>query len=227
MPNDDTDKLVSQAKEALGKARTKFPSPAAVPNAPAAKPVATTLPNPKPSPSLGEELNVKAKNVAEYDKAIPKMHDGGKVDSKVLGDKKEGPVILEKGEKVIPKKDAKMKDKVKEPKGAALMRGEEKSEPKSEKKAEKKEGEAKAEKKEAKNGKKGGKHKHTHIEHLDDGSHVVRHTPREGGQEVNYSAADMGGLHAGLDSNLGGDVAETTAPAAGAAMMSGAAPAKA
>jgi hypothetical protein len=64
-------------------------------------------------------------------------------------------------------------------------------------KAEKK-GESKSSDKEKK-----PKHKHTHVEHHDDGSHTVRHTPAGGGEEVSYAAPDLDAVHDGMEANLG------------------------
>ena len=50
---------------------------------------------------------------------------------------------------------------------------------------------------------KKGKHKHTHIEHHDNGTHTVRHTPAAGGPEVSYAANDMDGVHDGLEEHVG------------------------
>ena len=47
------------------------------------------------------------------------------------------------------------------------------------------------------------KHKHTHIEHHDDGSHTVRHTPQGGGEEISYAAPDMDAVHDGLEQHVG------------------------
>ena len=47
------------------------------------------------------------------------------------------------------------------------------------------------------------KHKSTHIEHHDNGTHTMRHTPRDGGPEVSYSVPDLDGVHDGLEENLG------------------------
>lgn len=120
--------------------------------------------------------------------SMPIMHDGGVV-------KKTEPVLMEKGEGVIPK--AKMQNA-----DLGAMAGA------------KKEAGAKAG---AGAGKKAAvKHKHTHIEHHDNGSHTVRHTPRGGGEEVSYSAPDMAGVHAGLDANVGQPAAAPMAAAGGA-----------
>lgn len=52
----------------------------------------------------------------------------------------------------------------------------------------------------------------TTIDHHTDGkSHTVKHMPAGGGQVESYSAADLAGVHAGLDKNLG----ETDEPEAG------------
>jgi hypothetical protein len=71
----------------------------------------------------------------------------------------------------------------------------------------------------SKDGKKTRKHKHTHIEHHDDGSHTVRHTPVDGGQEVSYSKPDLDGVHDGLEEHIGDPNAdeEQAEPAAEAA----------
>jgi hypothetical protein len=195
MPN-DIDSKVAGAKSALAGAERKFPSPKIL-VAPAAK-IAMPAPAPKTAgESLAAELGAKQENVKEYIKAMPKMHKGGVV-------KKDGPAILKKGEVVRTAEQEKaMEDKKKntpkEPKKAAELMGGKKS-AKDGEKSDKKDA-----KSEAKDGKKGGKHKHTHVEHLDDGSHVVRHIPRGGGDEVSYSSPDMAGLHSGLDANLGGN----------------------
>jgi hypothetical protein len=47
------------------------------------------------------------------------------------------------------------------------------------------------------------KHKNTHVEHLDDGSHVTTHIPRDGSPEVKYSSRDLDGVHDGLEEHLG------------------------
>ena len=47
------------------------------------------------------------------------------------------------------------------------------------------------------------KHKHTHIEHHDDGSHTVRHTPQGGGEETSYTAPDFDAVHDGLEQHVG------------------------
>lgn len=120
-------------------------------------------------------------------KSMPIMHTGGVV-------KKTEPVLMEKGEGVIPK--AKMKNA-----DLGKMAGAKKEEPK----------------------KSAVKHKHTHIEHHDDGSHTIRHTPRDGGDEVSYSKPDMAGVHQGLDANVGqpaaAPMADAGAGAAGGAPM--------
>jgi len=70
--------------------------------------------------------------------------------------------------------------------------------------------------------KKKPRFKHTHIEHHDDGSHTIRHTPAttgpEGkpGEEMSYSRPDMEGLHAGLDENLAGQGEPMESPGGGA-----------
>lgn len=71
-----------------------------------------------------------------------------------------------------------------------------------------KKSEKKSEKKAAK-----PKHRHTHIEHLDDGSHVIRRTPQDGGEEVTSSAPDDAGLISNMQSNLGGGEGEEAQPA--------------
>lgn len=49
---------------------------------------------------------------------------------------------------------------------------------------------------------KKAKHKHTHIEHHDDGSHTIRHSGA--GDEVSYAAPDMDAVHDGLEQHIGG-----------------------
>ena len=51
--------------------------------------------------------------------------------------------------------------------------------------------------------KKKARMKHTHIEHHADGSHTIRHTPMEGGEEVSYSKPDLDGVHDGLEEHVG------------------------
>ena len=45
-------------------------------------------------------------------------------------------------------------------------------------------------------------HKSTHIEHHGDKSHTVRHT-HEDGTEKSYAAADLDGVHDGLEEHMG------------------------
>ena len=45
------------------------------------------------------------------------------------------------------------------------------------------------------------KHKHTHIEHHDNGTHTVRHTGAD--SEVSYAANDLDGVHDGLEQHVG------------------------
>jgi len=45
--------------------------------------------------------------------------------------------------------------------------------------------------------------KSTHIDHHPDGSHTVRHTPMEGGEEVSYAKPDLDGVHDGLEEHVG------------------------
>lgn len=56
------------------------------------------------------------------------------------------------------------------------------------------------------------KHKHTHIEHHDDGSHTVRHTPEGGGPEVSYAAPDLDAVHDGMEEHVGDPNAAQAAP---------------
>lgn len=58
-------------------------------------------------------------------------------------------------------------------------------------------------KSEPKSSSKKSKHKHTHIEHHENGSHTVRHTPAEGGPDVSYAAPDMDAVHDGLEEHVG------------------------
>lgn len=51
--------------------------------------------------------------------------------------------------------------------------------------------------------KKKHKMKHTHIEHHEDGTHTVRHTPAGGGEEMSYSRPDMAGVIQGLQQHVG------------------------
>jgi hypothetical protein len=71
------------------------------------------------------------------------------------------------------------------------------------------------------------KHKHTHIEHHEDGSHTVRHTPMGGGEEVSYSKPDLDGVHDGLEEHVGeanGDEGQMAAAEPQAMPTQGAAP---
>lgn len=47
------------------------------------------------------------------------------------------------------------------------------------------------------------KHKHTHIEHHENGTHTVRHTPVGGGEEASYAAQDLDAVHDGLEHHVG------------------------
>ena len=49
----------------------------------------------------------------------------------------------------------------------------------------------------------GRKHKHTHIEHHENGTHTVRHTPVGGGEDTSYAAQDLDGVHDGLEHHVG------------------------
>ena len=92
------------------------------------------------------------------------------------------------------------------PKSAKMGAGAEAGKPKA----------AASDKKPAAGGKK--KHKHTHIEHHDDGSHTVRHTPADGGADTSYAAQDLDGVHDGLEAHVGdanGDADQQQAPDAG------------
>ena len=94
------------------------------------------------------------------------------------------------------------------PKSAKMGAGAEAGKPKA----------AASDKKPAAGGKK--KHKHTHIEHHDDGSHTVRHTPADGGADTSYAAQDLDGVHDGLEAHVGdangGEGAEPQSADAGA-----------
>lgn len=94
------------------------------------------------------------------------------------------------------------------PKSAKMGAGAEAGKPKA----------AASDKKPAAGGKK--KHKHTHIEHHDDGSHTVRHTPADGGADTSYAAQDLDGVHDGLEHHVGepngGEGAEPQSADAGA-----------
>ena len=52
-------------------------------------------------------------------------------------------------------------------------------------------------------GEKKTKHKHTHIEHHDNGTHTTRHTPADGGPDVSYASQDLDGVHDGLEHHVG------------------------
>jgi hypothetical protein len=91
---------VKGAKSALAHARAAFPQPKAVPNA---TPRATSTPATpvKAAPTTGDELKAKEDNVAQYLKAVPKMHNGGPV----VGD---GPRNLKDGEHVLTAAEVKI-----------------------------------------------------------------------------------------------------------------------
>ena len=75
------------------------------------------------------------------------------------------------------------------------------------------------------------KHKHTHIEHHDDGSHTVRHSGD--GNETSYAAPDLDAVHDGLEQHIGdpnggeGQAPPTDPMAAGGAPSAAPAPAPA
>jgi hypothetical protein len=64
------------------------------------------------------------------------------------------------------------------------------------------------------------KHKHTHIEHHENGTHTVRHTPVGGGEDTSYAAQDLDAVHDGLEHHVGeangGEGAEPQSADAGA-----------
>jgi hypothetical protein len=62
-----------------------------------------------------------------------------------------------------------------------------------------------AEKEKEKKHKKHAGHgyKSTHIEHHDDGSHTVRHDHENPDQSKSYAAADLDGVHDGMEDHLG------------------------
>ena len=192
------DDAVSKAKSVLAGAK-KFSSEAD-PTGSMAKPAPAANPMPKakvasaPTAGGGDGgvRDQNQKTAAEEGAKIgmhfmPIMHKGGVV-------KKTEPVLMEKGEGVIPKDKMKNAD-------LGKMAGAKKDEAPA-----KKEMKGKA------------KHKHTHIEHHDDGTHTVRHTPKGGGDEVSYSRPDLAGVVDGLHENLG----QPAAPAAGPDMAGGA-----
>jgi hypothetical protein len=49
----------------------------------------------------------------------------------------------------------------------------------------------------------GPKYHRTEIEHHLDGSHTVRHHRIDGGPHVSYAAADLDGIHDGLEDHIG------------------------
>jgi hypothetical protein len=69
------------------------------------------------------------------------------------------------------------------------------------------------------------KHKHTHIEHHDNGTHTTRHTPVGGGEETSYASQDLDGVHDGLEQHVGepnGDEAQPQMAGGGAPEPGGA-----
>lgn len=97
---DGVNDAVSAAKGALAHAEKTFPSSMApkssVPSPAAPKQAAAPAPK---APTLGDELRVKAQNVAEYTKNAPKMHKGGPV-------KADGVYNLRAGEHVLTEDEA-------------------------------------------------------------------------------------------------------------------------
>jgi hypothetical protein len=136
----------------------------------------------------------------------PKFHKGGTVPEDGTYDMKKGEVVR------TPEQEKKMQEKMKTPsKAEALMTQDEPKTPKVESKP-KVDAKESVEKSAGKSNKGKVKHKHTHIEHHDDGSHTVRHTPAGGGDEVSYASPNLQGVHAGLDQHVGG--AQAAAPMA-------------
>lgn len=68
----------------------------------------------------------------------------------------------------------------------------------------------KSEKKAPAKKKKGGKHKRTEIDHHPDGSHTTKHFGHDPADDTSYASADLDGLKAGLDKNLGAGPVEPT-----------------
>ena len=89
--------VLAGAKNALKTADRMFPSSMA-PKAPA--PVSAPKTSGKPAITTGDELRVKARNVSEYAKALPKLHNGGPV-------KADGGYDLQAGEHVLTAAEAK------------------------------------------------------------------------------------------------------------------------
>lgn len=147
----------------------------------ATTPVAKAASKPTHAPST---WGAATRSILENNGQLPKMHKGGVVPGKP-GEEKV--VKLEAGEKVTPAKDTKMAE-------------EKKAKPLSVKDVLAKDKKSKEEKT---SGKK-KKYRHTHIEHHADGSHTIRHTPAESGEETSYSRPDTAGMMQGLQDNLGG-----------------------
>lgn len=144
-------------------------------------PVAKAASKPTNAPST---WGAATRSILNNNGQLPKMHKGGVVPGRP-GEEKV--VKLEAGEKVTPAKDTKMAE-------------EKKAKPLSVKDVLAKDKKSKEEKT---SGKK-KKYRHTHIEHHADGSHTIRHTPAEGGEEMSYSRPDTAGMMQGLQDNLGG-----------------------
>lgn len=153
MPQDAVSSAVANAKKALDEANKMFPSPAPKPK-PAATPKAPATPK---TPSVGDELKVKAHNIDEYAKNAPKYHKGGHV-GKEGGTVEEGETVLPKGN---PKKSAELAME-----HLGMEAGMHEAKPK--KKA--------ARKAKRPAPKKHGRPATTHVEHLEDGSHIIKHT---------------------------------------------------
>src|ERR1700677_4463140 len=65
------------------------------------------------------------------------------------------------------------------------------------------------------------KHKHTHIEHHDDGTHTMRHTDAAGKETGSYTAQDLDGVHDGSEQHVGDANAPEAAPASADAAAGG------
>lgn len=135
-------------------------------------------------PRVPSTWGAATRSILENNGQLPKMHKGGVVPGKP-GEEKV--VKLEAGEKVTPAKDTKMaEDKKAKPLSVKDVLAKDKKS------------------KEEKTSGKKKKYRHTHIEHHTDGSHTIRHTPAEGGEETSYSRPDTAGMMQGLQDNLGG-----------------------
>lgn len=177
---------VGNADKLITKVEGKPPAKPAAPKS--APPKVSSVPPAKSSPAT---WGAATRAIIDNGGKLPEMHKGGVVSGKP-GEEKV--VKLEAGEKVIP---AKKEKKVAENKTKKA------SGPETKTLSVKDVLSNKSDKAPAKKEKK-SRVKHTHIEHHSDGSHTIRHTPAEGGEETSYSRPDLDTMLQGVKENVGG-----------------------